>query len=137
MKKKFKLKDFFGVFITFLILAVVIFSLIFFFGGALMVLFGLKYSSKKVLLKFFIIYFIVDLFIDNILEGLAMAVKEVKNLSDKQYSLLYFLIDVPVQVLILGLISSNMSGIYMPVITMVLFAISCHLISYFIDKKLE
>ncbi|ATD54210.1 YrvL family regulatory protein [Clostridium chauvoei] len=137
MKKNFKLKDFLGVGIALSIFAVVIFSLIFFFGGALMMLFGLKYSSIKVLFKFFLIYFIVDLFIDNILEGLAMAVKEVKELSDKEYNLLYFLIDVPVQVLILGLISSSISGIYMPVITMVLFAISCHLISYFIDKKLE
>ncbi|WLF69041.1 YrvL family regulatory protein [Clostridium septicum] len=137
MKKEHKLKDLiiFAIFSSLLLL--IIFLISFFCGGTLMLLFGLKYSSIKVLIKFFIIYFVVDLIIDNILEPLATAIKEVKNLSDIQYNILYFFMDVPIQILILGLISSSISGIHMPVLTIILFSIAYYFIGYFLNKKLE
>ena len=65
---KNKIKDIIGMSIVGCILVVIIFGLIFFFGGTILSILGLKYDNLWTLAKFFIIYMIIGIPLDFIIE---------------------------------------------------------------------
>ncbi len=128
-------KNVFKVIIGSLILLTVFFGIIFFFGGTILLFLGLHYDSIWDLVKFFIIYFIIGIPLDFIIEFLFAILKAFTFLTKLQRTLLSFVIDVPINMLVVGLLQSIIDGVSFSVLTAFLFAVVCWTINQLVERE--
>ena len=83
-----KFKDIMTIIIGFSILLAITYGFIFFFGGAIFSVLGLKYKSIWSLAKFIAIYMIIALPIDFIIYTFFKIVRQVKNISTQYTQML-------------------------------------------------
>lgn len=131
---KNKIKDIIGMSIVGLILLLIIFGLIFFFGGTILSILGLKYNNLWILAKFFIIYMIIGMPLDFIIECSLKAIKIIIGLKEIEYRIIYSIIDIVINTLLIGILEWSIDGIECSLVTALLFStISC-VLSYFFDR---
>lgn len=130
-------RNIFKLVIVALILLALFFVVIFFFGGTLLLFLGLHYDSIGDLVKFFVIYLILGIPLDFIIEFLFALLKAFSFLSRLQRTLLSFVIDVPINMIVLGLLQSILDGVSFSVLTAFLFAMICWIINYLLERKTE
>ncbi|WP_052356460.1 YrvL family regulatory protein [[Clostridium] dakarense] len=130
-----KTKDTISMVVAGSILLAVIFVLTFVFGGILLSLLGFEYDSLSSLAKFFIIYVLIGLPLDLVVECFFRVLKDVKGLTNTQRNALYFTIDVPLNMIIIGVLESTIDGISCSILTAFLFSVICCLFGFFLDKK--
>lgn len=119
------------------ILLTVLYLITLFVGGSILSLLGLKYGSFSSLAKFIAIYTIISLPIDLFIDCFFKVAKQVKNLTSLQHNLIFFSVDIPINMLILGIIESFMKDIECSMGTAFLFSIVCCFINYMLDDKDE
>lgn len=135
MKSKDKIKDILGMSIFGCILVLIIFGLIFFFGGTILSILGLKYDNLWSLAKFFAIYMIIGIPLDFIIENSLKAIKSIIGLRETQYTIIYCLIDISVNTVLIGISEWVIDGIECTLFTALLFStISCILSYFFIEN---
>lgn len=131
---KSKIKDIIGMSIVGFILLLIIFGLIFFFGGTILFILGLRYDSLWILAKFFIIYMIIAMPLDFIIECLLKVIKIIIGLKEIEYTIIYSLIDILINTVLIGILEWSIDGIECSLFTALLFStISC-VLSYFFDR---
>lgn len=131
---KNKIKDIIGMSIVGFILLLIIFGLIFFFCGTILSILGLKYNNLWILAKFFIIYMIIGMPLDFIIECSLKAIKIIIGLKEIEYRLIYGVIDIVINTLLIGILEWSIDGIECSLVTALLFStISC-VLSYFFDR---
>lgn len=131
---KNKIKDIIGMSIVGFILLLIIFGLIFFFGGTILSILGLKYNNLWILAKFFIIYMIIGMPLDFIIECSLKAIKIIIGLKEIEYRIIYSIIDIVINTLLIGILEWSIDGIECSLVTALLFStISC-VLSYFFDR---
>lgn len=134
---KSKIKDIIGMSIVGFILLLIIFGLVFFFGGTILFILGLRYDSLWILAKFFIIYMIIAMPLDFIIECLLKVIKIIIGLKEIEYTIIYSLIDILINTVLIGILEWSIDGIECSLFTALLFStISC-VLSYFFDKRLN
>lgn len=130
-----KTEDILGIiFVGFIFLAI-IFILTFIFGGILLSLLGFEYDSLASLAKFFIIYIIVGLPLDLVIDCFFRVLQDVKGLTNAQHNALYFTIDVPLNMIVIGILEYIMDDISCSILTAFLFSAIFCLFGFFLDKK--
>lgn len=138
MKEKLKLKECLGVGLLGSILLLILFAVIMFISGAMMIAFGMRYDSMWSVIKFFIVYFAISIVIESvIINSIVGLLKRTKLISDIQRNIIHFVLEVPMQIVIIGLVSSRVQGIYMPPISIIFFSIADFLVSKFLEKKAD
>lgn len=137
MKSTKKAKEVLLVVIAGLILLSVIYGLLFFFGGTVLSLLGLKYDTLWSLGKFFAILLILGSPIDFIVVCFLKVIKELRQLTNFQYNLLYFGLDIPLTMIMIGIAESLIKGVSCSMLTAFIFAIICFLFYLFLDKKAD
>ena len=132
-----KFKDIMTIIIGFSILLAITYGFIFFFGGAIFFVLGLKYKSIWSLAKFIAIYMIIALPIDFIIYTFFKIVRQVKNISTIEYNAVYFFADVPTNMIIIGITEFFMKDISCSMLTAFLFSSICYLINIYFDLILQ
>ncbi len=132
---KNKIKDIIGMSIIGCILVVIIFGLIFFFGGTILSILGLKYDNLWTLAKFFIIYMIIGIPLDFIIECSLKAIKIIIGLSNIQYMIIFCLIDIYINTVLIGVLEWSIDGIECSLFTALLFSTIFGVLSYFSNEK--
>ncbi|WP_343102096.1 YrvL family regulatory protein [Romboutsia sp. MSSM.1001216sp_RTP31141st1_G3_RTP31141_220114] len=132
---KNKIKDIIGMSIIGCILVVIIFGLIFFFGGTILSILGLKYDNLWTLAKFFIIYMIIGIPLDFIIECSLKAIKIIIGLSNIQYMIIFCLIDISINTVLIGVLEWSIDGIECSLFTALLFSTIFGVLSYFSNEK--
>nr|WP_317333936.1 YrvL family regulatory protein [uncultured Romboutsia sp.] len=134
---KNKIKDIIGMSIVGFILLLIIFGLIFFFGGTILFILGLRYDSLWTLTKFFIIYMIITIPLDFIIECSLKAIKIIRGLKEIEYRMIYSVIDIFINTLLIGILEWSIDGIECSLVTALLFStISC-ILGYFLDREVN
>ena len=128
-------KNIFKLVVTTLILLTVFFGIIFFFGGTILLFLGLHYDSIWDLVKFFVIYLIIGIPLDFIIEFLFAILRAFSFLTRLQRTLLSFVIDVPINMVVVGLLQSVVDGVSFSVLTAFLFAVVCWVINQLFEKE--
>lgn len=132
---KNKIKDILGMSIVGGMLVSIIFGLIFFFGGTILSILGLKYDSLWSLAKFFAIYMIIGTPLDFIIECSLKAIKSLKGLGETQYTIIFCLIDISINTVLIGILEWSIDGIKCSLFTALLFStIFCVLNCFLIEK---
>ena len=132
---KNKIKDIIGMSIVGCILVLIIFGVIFFFGGTILSILGLKYDNLWTLAKFFIIYMIIGIPLDFIIECSLKVIKVLTGLSKIQHTIIYSLIDISINTLLIGVLEWAIDGIECSLFTALLFSTIFCVLSYFFNEK--
>ena len=132
---KNKIKDIIGMSIVGCILVLIIFGVIFFFGGTILSILGLKYDNLWTLAKFFIIYMIIGIPLDFIIECSLKVIKVLTGLSKIQHTIIYSLIDISINTLLIGVLEWSIDGIECSLFTALLFSTIFGVLSYFSNEK--
>ena len=114
-----KLKDI----LMLIILFIIGYAILFFFGGAVLSALGLKYNSVISLAKFIAIYYKIA--------------KEVKNISTLEYYCIFFFADISVSMVLIGITEYFIKGISCSMTTAFLFSIICFFVNMFFDLKFD
>lgn len=132
-----KIKDAIGMSIVGCILLIIIFGLIFFFGGTILSILGLRYDNLWTLAKFFIIYMIIEIPLDFIIECSLKAIKIITGLGEIECTISYIFIDISTNTVLIGILEWAIDGIECSLFTALLFStISC-VLSYFLDRRVN
>lgn len=120
--------NFFLGFLLFYYLVVVI------LGGAILSFLGLEYDSLFSIVKFLSLYFFITIPVDFIIDGFFLIIKLTKNLSSIQLKLLYIAIDIPLNMVLLGFLESNLTDVSCSMLTAFLFCVIYSIIALFLDE---
>ncbi len=131
------IKNFILILIPGIILALIVYGIFFFFGGTVLLLLGLKYNNLLSLAKFFLIFLILSTIIDFIVVCFLKVLKELRGLSDSQYNLLYLTLDIPLNMIIIGISETLIKGVSCSLLTAFIFSIISYLFGLSLDKKLK
>ncbi|MGX4601758.1 YrvL family regulatory protein [Faecalimicrobium sp. JNUCC 81] len=118
-------------------LVLIIFGLIFFFGGTILSILGLKYDNLWSLAKFFAIYMIIGIPLDFIIENSLKSIKIIIGLREIQYNIIYCLIDISINTVLIGILEWAIDGIECSLFTALLFSTISYVLSYFFYIKLN
>ena len=132
---KNKVKDIIGMSIVGCILVLIIFGVIFFLGGTILSILGFKYDNLWTLAKFFIIYMIIGIPLDFIIECSLKVIKILTGLSKIQHTIIYSLIDISINTLLIGVLEWSIDGIECSLFTALLFSTIFGVLSYFSNEK--
>ena len=114
-----------------IILAIIVYALFLFFGGTILYLLGLKYNNLLSLGIFLILSMILDFIVVCFLKVL----KELRGLTDNQYNLLYLTLDIPLNMIIIGISETLIKGVSCSMLTAFIFSIISYLFGIFLEKK--
>lgn len=131
------IKNFILILIPGIILALIVYGIFFFFGVTVLLLLGLKYNNLLSLAKFFLIFLILSTIIDFIVVCFLKVLKELRGLSDSQYNLLYLTLDIPLNMIIIGISETLIKGVSCSLLTAFIFSIISYLFGLSLDKKLK
>lgn len=106
-----------------------------FFGGTILSILGLKYDNLWTLAKFFIIYMIIGIPLDFIIECSLKAIKIIIGLSNIQYMIIFCLIDIYINTVLIGVLEWSIDGIECSLFTALLFSTIFGVLSYFSNEK--
>ncbi len=134
---KSEIKDIIGMSIFVFVFLLIIFGLIFFLGGTILFILGLRYDSLWILAKFFIIYMIIAMPLDFIIECLLKVIKNIIGLKEIEYAIIYSLIDILINTVLIGILEWFIDGIECSLFTALLFSTIFCVLSYFFDKGLN
>ncbi|SCH45915.1 Uncharacterised protein [uncultured Clostridium sp.] len=137
MRNDKNIKDVILMIIAGIILISIIYGFIFFFGGSILLLFGLKYDSFWSLAKFFGVLLILSIPIDFIVVCFLKVLKEIKGLTDIQHNILYFILGIPLTMIIIGMSEYLIKGVSCSMLTAFIFSIITYLFNLFLDKKIS
>lgn len=137
MKNKEKIENILGVTLLGLIFLTIVFVIFFLFGGIILSLLGMEYDSFWSLAKFFAIYLIIGIFLDLFVESFFKVLKELRGLTHFQYRALYFIIDVPLNMVIIGILESSINGVSCSLLAAFLFSIISNLFGAYLNRKLD
>ena len=137
MKNKEKIGNIFGVTLLGLIFLSIVFVIFFLFGGIILSLLGMEYDSFWSLAKFFAIYLIIGIFLDLFVESFFKVLKELRCLTHFQYRALYFIIDVPLNMVIIGILESSIKGVSCSLLAAFLFSVISNLFGAYLNRKLD
>ena len=132
-----KIKDIIGMSIVGCILVLIIFGLIFFFGGTILYILGLRYDNLWTLAKFFVTYMIIGIPLDFIIECSLKAIKSITYLRENQHIIIYSLIDISINTVLIGILEWSIDGIECSLFTALLFSIISCVLSYFFNEKVN
>ena len=104
-----------------IILAIIVYALFLFFGGTILYLLGLKYNNLLSLAKFFGIFLILSMILDFIVVCFLKVLKELRGLTDTQYNLLYLTLDIPLNMIIIGISETLIKGVSCSIFYNILF----------------
>lgn len=135
MKNKYTKKDIIGISLAGGIFILIVFVLLFFFGGTILSILGFKYDSLWSLAKFFAIYMIIGTPLDFIIECSLKVIKDLKGLSESQYAIIYGFMDISINTVLIGVLEWVMSGIECSLFTALSFSTIFFIVSYVSDKK--
>ena len=94
-----------------------------FLGGSAFSILGLEYNTLSSLIRFLTIYFFVTIPTDWVFDAFFDIVKERKIISDSLYKLLYIMTDIPLNMVIIGIIESHLSYVCCSMGTAFLFCV--------------
>ena len=118
-----------------IILAIIVYALFLFFGGTVLSLLGLKYNNLLSLAKFFGIFLILSMILDFIVVCFLKVLKELRGLTDTQHNLLYLTLDIPLNMIIIGISEALIKGVSCSMLTAFIFSIISYLFGIFLEKK--
>ena len=118
-----------------IILAIIVYALFLFFGGTILYLLGLKYNNLLSLAKFLGIVLILSMILDFIVVCFLKVLKELRGLTDTQYNLLYLTLDIPLNMIIIGISEILIKGVSCSMLTAFIFSIISYLFGIFLEKK--
>ena len=118
-----------------IILAIIVYALFLFFGGTVLSLLGLKYNNLLSLSKFCGISLILSMILDFIVVCFLKVLKELRGLTDTQYNLLYLTLDIPLNMIIIGISETLIKGVSCSMLTAFRFSIISYLFGIFLEKK--
>lgn len=136
-KNKSKILDTIGCFVFAIIFFSIVFAILFFFGSTLLTILGFEYDSLATLINFFMVYAILDFFIDLIIGAFAKLFY-IQNIVDTTgRDILYVFLDIVTTITLLGVLEFAFDGIEISFLTAVLYALISCIGGYFLDKKLD
>ncbi len=118
-----------------IILALIVYGLFFFFGGTVLLLLGLKYNNLLSLAKFFGIFLVLSTIIDFIVVCFLKVLKELRGLTSSQHKLLYLTLDIPLNMIIVGISETLTKGVSCSMLTAFIFSVVSYLFGLFLEKK--
>lgn len=130
-----KIKDIIGMSIVGGIIFLLVFGLVFFFGGIIMSVLGLQYENLWVLAKFFAIYMILSTSLNLIIGTSFRAIKEIKSLNEIQYIVIYGAIDILINTILIGILEYFIEGIECGIVTALIFSTIIFVFNYYSEKK--
>lgn len=135
MKKNMFSYIIFPIFLS--IFLVIIFSITSFISGSILTFLGLKYTSIKALLLFFLIYFILATPADLICDALAKVLKEFNSMNDSQILIIESLISVLANTIVLCIADFVVKGVTIAFISKLLASIIIFVLCKFVEFKLK
>lgn len=119
------------------IFLVIIFSITSFVSGSILTFLGLKYTSIKALLLFFLIYFILATPTDLICDALPKVLKEFNSMNDSQILIIESLISVLTNTVVLCVADLLVKGVTVAFISKLLASIIIFALCKFVEFKLK
>ena len=132
---KIKIKDIIMIILSSIMFFAIDYCFLLVFGGALLSVLGLKYSSIASLAKFIAIYMIIALPVEFIIYSFFRIVREVKNISNLEYNAILFFADVPTSMVLMGIVEFFMKDISCSMLTAFLFSVVCFFVNMLLDMK--
>ncbi len=131
----FNIKKLLMILIPGMILGLIVYGLFFFFGGTILFLLGLRYNNLLSLAKFFGIFLILSTIIDFVVVCFLKVLKELRGLTEIQQNLLYLTLDIPLNMIIIGISETLTKGVSCSMLTAFIFSIISYLFGLFLEKK--
>ena len=131
----FNIKKLLMILIPGMILGLIVYGLFFFFGGTILFLLGLRYNNLLSLAKFFGIFLILSTIIDFVVVCFLKVLKELRGLTEIQHNLLYLTLDIPLNMIIIGISETLTKGVSCSMLTAFIFSIISYLFGLFLEKK--
>ncbi|WP_455538375.1 YrvL family regulatory protein [Terrisporobacter sp.] len=123
--------------LSLIFLFIIGYIILFLFGGTLLSILGLKYNSIGSLAKFIAIYYVISLPIEFVIFSFFKIFKVAKNLSNLEYYAIFFFADIPVSMVLIGMVEYFMKDVSCSMMTAFLFSIICFLVNMCFDLKLN
>lgn len=133
----FNIKKLLMILIPGMILGLIVYGLFFFFGGTILFLLGLRYNNLLSLAKFFGIFLILSTIIDFVVVCFLKVLKELRGLTEIQQNLLYLTLDIPLNMIIIGISETLTKGVSCSMLTAFIFSIISYLFGLFLEKKIK
>ena len=131
----FNIKKLLMILIPGMILGLIVYGLFFFFGGTILFLLGLRYNNLLSLAKFFGIFLILSTIIDFVVVCFLKVLKELRGLTEIQQNLLYLTLDIPLNMIIIGISETLTKGVSCSMLTAFIISIISYLFGLFLEKK--
>lgn len=108
--------------------------LAYFIGGPIFALLGVGYESKIIVFKFFLIYSVINLPIELVINGLIKIITEFKNLDRKNNRILKTILEIPINIIVLLLLDKFVNGIELNYFSAFIFSLFVYLLDNDLDK---
>lgn len=129
------IKDLIGTLIIGIILLLIIYCIYFFFGAPILFLLGLKYNNLFSLAKFFAVFFILSGIIDFIVICFLDVLKNLRDLTKTEHNILYLVLDILLNMIIIGIAAMLIEGISCTVLTAFIFSVISHLLGLLLERE--